>query len=85
MMLQHMPIRSHQGVLDEAGAGNGSISFGSLWELLLLLALKQDNVLVRCVGGVAVGRVMGEVMCGWVGVGASGRMQLLWSANIPVR
>lgn len=58
MMLQHMPIRSQQGVLDAAGAGSGSISFGSLWELLLLLALKHDNALIRCVV-----RKLG----GWVG------------------
>lgn len=43
MLLQRLPIR-HQGPL---GPGTGSISFDSLWELLLLLALKQENTLVR--------------------------------------
>jgi len=44
-MLQQLPIRQ-QGPQD-TGAGGSSISFASLWELLLLLALKQDHALVR--------------------------------------
>lgn len=43
-MLQRVPLRQ-QG-LD--AAGTGSISFASLWELLLLLALKSEHAVVRC-------------------------------------
>jgi hypothetical protein len=45
MLLQRLPVH-HQGHVD---SGTGSISFDSLWELLLLLALKQEHTLVRYV------------------------------------
>jgi hypothetical protein len=43
-MLQRVPLRQ-QGL---EAAGTGSISFASLWELLLLLALKSEHAVVRC-------------------------------------
>jgi hypothetical protein len=43
LLLQRLPVH-HQGPVD---LGTGSISFDSLWELLLLLSLKQENTLVR--------------------------------------
>lgn len=44
-MLQRVPLR--QQALE--AASRGSISFDSLWELLLLLALKSEHPAVRCV------------------------------------
>jgi hypothetical protein len=46
MMLQQLPLRQYGAPLD-AGASDASISFSSLWELLLLLVLKQEHTLVR--------------------------------------
>lgn len=43
-MLQRLPLRQ-QGL---EAASTGSISFASLWELLLLLALKSEHAVVRC-------------------------------------
>lgn len=44
MLLQRLPLRQQA----PAVPGPGSVSFESLWELLLLVALKQEHTLVRC-------------------------------------